>query len=1044
MRYVKILFFFLLANILNAEVKYEKGKVIFIMEAPEANKVVVTGTFLNWNPQGIEMEKRDGSWFAEIELKPGEYEYKFIVDGTWVEDPDNPRKVPDGFGGFNSEFELTEDGKIITVGKLKTPSPKAIKTSWRGPEYTPKGVLFRFYAPDANRVFLAGTFNNWAPDALPMQKDENGIFSVKIKLHPGTYQYKFVIEGTTWKEDPTNPAKVDDGFGGFNSVFKLTEEGKIILESPKQQKLSDEPVINQLKPLGTPLYLAIVWHQHQPRYYKDLKTGESFAPWVRLHGIKDYYDMVSILEKYPDIHFTVNLTPVLLMQLEDEIKLYEEGKSPDVCVRMTLKNADSLTYEDKKYLLENFFSANWDNMIDIWPRYKELRLKRVFTTSGSIDFDASIKKFTTQDWRDLQVWFNLAWFDPDFQEGDVKLPTRETVSVKKFIDKGRNFSEKDKREIIDIQFKILKAIIPEHRKLQEIGQIEVITTPYFHPILPLIYNTDLAKEAMPLTPLPPKFSYPKDAEWHVKKAVEKYEKIFGRKPVGMWPAEGAVAQATVPIVSKAGFRWMASDAGVLSRSLNQGLLQEDDLYRPYKVITGKDTLYMVFRDTDLSDRIGFRYKSFTGVQAANDFILRLYEIHKKFANSNEPHLVTVILDGENAWEWYKHDAKEFFHSFYSQLSQAKWIKTVKVSEFLEKYPPKRIITHLFAGSWINADFSTWIGEPEENMAWDYLGKVRKDYKKAKLSGKYPAGVLKKAFHELTSAEGSDWFWFFGNDQNAPGGDKWTDVMFRRTLKNVYEILGKPYPAYLDSSILIGAISYVSPEGGIMARSTPVLNAKLIKEIKDPAADDYGPGTYTYPRNPVFKKGLFDILSVRIYETAHKYYFGIKFPVFDNPWQAPLGFSHKFIQLYIDYKEGGNNKTPLKTLGVSFESPWDLCIFTSGWNDALGVYNASFNRLSTPEVYLDKKNRELLMGIEKSLIKLKEAKLYLVVTSYDGYGEEKMRKVTISGGEWEFGGAEKEPAPKVIDVLYPEADIQEDILSSYTKGEIPKLKPVEIR
>jgi len=415
MRYVKILLFFLLANISNAEVKYEKGKVIFIMEAPEANKVVVTGTFLNWNPQGIEMEKRDGSWFARIELKPGEYEYKFIVDGTWVEDPDNPRKVPDGFGGFNSVFELTEDGKIITVGKLKTPSSKAIKTSWKGPEYTPEGVLFRFYAPDAKRVFLAGTFNNWAPDALQMQRDENGIFSVKIKLHPGTYQYKFVIEGTTWKEDPTNPAKVDDGFGGFNSVFKLTEEGEIILESPKQQKLPDEPVINQLKPLGTPLYLAIVWHQHQPRYYKDLKTGESFAPWVRLHGIKDYYDMVSILEKYPDIHFTVNLTPVLLMQLEDEIKLYEEGESPDVCVRMTLKNADSLTYEDKKYLLENFFSANWDNMIDIWPRYKELRLKRAFTTSGSIDFDASIKKFTTQDWRDLQAWFNLAWFDPDFQ-----------------------------------------------------------------------------------------------------------------------------------------------------------------------------------------------------------------------------------------------------------------------------------------------------------------------------------------------------------------------------------------------------------------------------------------------------------------------------------------------------------------------------------------------------------------------------------------------------------------------------------------------------
>jgi len=1023
--------------------EYKEGKVYFRFYDPKAKEVYLSGTFNNWSPNALKMENKGQYFEVALELKPGIYEYKFVLDGTtWKEDPFNQRKVPDGYGGFNSQFELTPDGRLIYQPSTP-PSPPA-EVNWKGPEAVEDGVIFRFYEPNAQIVYLAGTFNNWAPTGLPMSKTKDGIWEVKVKLIPGNYQYKFVINGTTWKEDPTNPAKVDDGYGGFNSAFRLTDDNKIILEAVTPQSIPQEPIIKSLKKKGTPIYLAIVWHQHQPRYYKDLVTGESFSPWVRLHGIKDYYDMAAILYQYPKIKFTINLTPVLLMQLEDAIRLYDEGKSPDVDFRMTLKNADSLTYEDKKYLLENFFSANWDNMIDIFPRYKELRTKRVFNPDGTINFDETIKRYTTQDFRDLQVYFNLCWFDPDFRNGEVTLPSGEKVSVKKFVDKARNFTEQDKKEILAIQMKILKAIIPVHVDLQKHGQIEVITTPYFHPILPLIYDTESAREAMPSAVLPTRFSYPADADWHVKMAVKKYEEIFGKKPEGMWPAEGSVSHDIVPIVRENGFIWMCSDGHVLARSLKKALFTDDDLYRPYAVINGKDTLYMVFRDTDLSDRIGFRYKSLSGVQAANDFISRLYEIHTKFANDPEPHLVTVILDGENAWEWYKNDAKEFFHSLYSQLSEADWVITVKVSDFLKQYPPKRTISHLFAGSWINADFSTWIGEPEENLAWEYLRMVREDFEKAKESGKYDKATLDRAFFEIGSAEGSDWFWWFGSDQNA-GDDRWTDIMFRRTLKNVYEILGLTPPSFLDKSILEEAAKMSFTGGGVMAKTDPRISARKLVEIKDPEGDDYGPGYYVYPQNGVFKPGTFDLKSLTIYETEKDYIFGVKVGSLENPWNGPYGFSQQIFFLYIDYKDGGN-ASPLKnSLNYSTSFSWDLGAIISGWNDANGIFDDKLTMLGPIDTYVGYENKEVVFTIPKKYLpQLDNATLLLTLYSYDGYGTESLRALNPTRGEWEFGGAKSANAPKVMDMLFPEKGYQEKVLSTYESGNRPEISGLKIK
>ncbi len=1022
----------LLLYVILQTVSLSGNTAVFSFVSKDAGTVYVAGSFNNWKKDDPDwkMKKEDnGKWILKHVLKPGRYSYKFVVDGSkWLQDKDNPLFEDDGYGGKNS---------VLMVGTKNA----------RPPYFSNGKVIFSYFDASAYAVYLSGTFNNWAPDGVRM-KNKDGLWTCGIKLTPGYYQYKFVVNGKDWKLDPSNPARVPDGYGGYNSSIKLLESGKVEYSSPQgAEQGSKTPVIKKLKAHGTPLYLAIVWHQHQPRYYRNLKTGEYFAPWVRLHGIKDYFDMAHTVSKYNNVHVTINLTPVLLMQLENEIKMYEEGRSPDICVRMTLKNADSLSFKDKKYLLENFFSANWDNMIDIWPRYRELRQKRVTNQNGSINIEATCKKYSTADFRDLQMWFNLAWFDPDFQDTSVMLPNGERVTVKNYIKQGRNFTEKQKKEVMDLEFKILKAIIPEHKRLAKSGQIEVITTPYFHPILPLLYDTNLASEAMPGTPLPNRFHHPEDAMWQLNKAVWKYKSIFGVKPYGMWPAEGSVAQAIVPLVHRAGFTWMASDVGVLSHSLNKGLLTSDDMYRPYTVGDDSDRVYMVFRDTDLSDRIGFRYRSLSGMDAANDFIKTLYNIQQKFVNDKTPHLVTVILDGENAWEWYKRDGKDFFRALYSQLNEKSgWLVTTTVKDFLQKYPPERRIKHLFAGSWINADFSTWIGEPEENMAWDYLGRVRNFYGSAVKSGKYKQEALQKAFLELASAEGSDWFWFFGNDQNAPGGDKWTDIMFRKTLKNVYTILGITPPAFLDSSIIKNASSYVSAGGGIMAQSSIQLaGAKKICAIIDPIKDDYGDGNYMYPSNNVFKKGILDLSKVEIYKSAKgNYIFKLYFKSIGNPWNAPLGFSFKSIQVYIS---GQGKKVPFfRNLGVQFDRQVADAIVVTGWPEHNGIFDIQGKEIGQVRVSVDKKENAILFTAPSNILKNIEGKyLYVIISSYDGYGTNQMRKVVsfASGkGEWVFsGGGDK--APLAIDILDPDGT-QKQQLSLWRKGKTPVIKGVFIK
>lgn len=543
-----------------------------------------------------------------------------------------------------------------------------------------------------------------------------------------------------------------------------------------------------------PIYLAIIWHQHQPVYYKDPETGVYAKPWVRLHAAKDYVDMAAILQQYPNVKATFNLTPSLIRQLDDL-----SAGATDLYQDYTNVPAEELTDPQKQFLLDRFFDTN-RKIIARFPRYQELLEKR----DGS---DTALTDFTAQDYRDLQLLFNLAWTDPDWL-------AQEPLAA--LVDKGEGYSEEDKAIVLAEHLRLINEVIPLHRAMQETGQIEVTMTPFAHPILPLLVNTDLALKALPDIQLPSApFIWGQDAVAQVERGVTYYEEHFGRPPRGMWPSEGSVAEEMVSMVADSGLRWMASSEGVLAHSLNldsftrdgnETVVEADRLYRPYNV-QGRNggPVAILFRDLIISDKVGFTYSGLPGAAAADDFMQRIHNICGRLQAEGGagPHLVSVILDGENAWEHYDNDGKEFLHALYENLSNEPSIVTVTPSEFLELAPEPTRLGHLWAGSWINSDFGTWIGEEEENKAWDLLRETRFDlqtYVTGRNRDNVTPEALAEAFTQMYIAEGSDWFWWYGADQDS-GDDASFDAQFRNTLKQVYATLGAEPPSVLDVPII---------------------------------------------------------------------------------------------------------------------------------------------------------------------------------------------------------------------------------------------------
>ncbi|MCU0567239.1 MAG: glycoside hydrolase [Oculatellaceae cyanobacterium Prado106] len=542
--------------------------------------------------------------------------------------------------------------------------------------------------------------------------------------------------------------------------------------------------------MSHPLYVAFIWHQHQP-LYKSRIAGEYRLPWVRLHGTKDYLDLVLLLEKYPKLHQTVNLVPSLMMQIED----YAAGTAFDPYLSMALMPTDMLDQTQRQFIIEHFFDANQRTLIDPHPRYAELYGQR--QDKGR---PWCLENWTDQDYGDLLAWHNLAWIDPLFWED---------AEIDQWLKQGKGFSLSDRQRIYSKQREILGRIIPQHRQMQDRGQLEVTTTPYTHPILPLLADTDAGQVAVPQMALPQKrFQWAEDIPRHLLKAKQMYGDRFGCAPRGLWPSEQSVSPMMLPYVAEQGFQWLCSDEAVLGWTIHHffhrdatGNVQEPELlYRPYRLHTPQGDLSIVFRDHRLSDLIGFTYGAMEPQRAAVDLVGHLEAIARSLKSHQpeqcttleNPWLVTIALDGENCWEYYTQDGKPFLESLYQILSDHSGIQLVTVSEFLDQFPATVVLPSekLHSGSWVDGNFTTWIGDPAKNRAWDLLAEARQ------VLANHPEATEEnnpEAWEALYAAEGSDWFWWFGEGHSS-NQDAMFDQLFREHLVALYQALNEPVPA----------------------------------------------------------------------------------------------------------------------------------------------------------------------------------------------------------------------------------------------------------
>ena len=647
--------------------------------------------------------------------------------------------------------------------------------------------------------------------------------------------------------------------------------------------------------------LAFLWHQHQP-YYPDDLGEENPMPWVRLHGTRDYWGMAQLLKEMPEFHCTINLVPSLLVQLAG----YTERGHQDTHLRVSRVAADALSEADLHFLLDNFFMVHADHNIRPYPRYFELYKKRGLGVDSAA---RAAKRFHKRDLLDLQVWSNLAWIHPRAFELDA--------SLAEFRAKGRHWSEAEKNWLLDKQLELLREIVPLHRLLADRGQVELTTSPFYHPILPLLWDKRLARQAMPNVELPKLMeSYVPDAELHLRRAVEHHTKTFGQPPRGMWPSEGSVCQPMIPALVAAGIEWIATDEEILScstegwvsRDANGHARNPEMLYRPWKVEEKGKSLSMVFRDHAMSDQIGFQYQRYTAQAAVDDFLGKVEAIGRATGGNagQRPTLVSIILDGENCWEYYPESGVEFLRSLYRRVVEHPQIKPVRIGDYLQQYPPTDKIGHLFPGSWIQHSFAIWIGHPEKNRAWDALAQTRQHLLKAAAAGGKPPQQVAQAWEELYIAEGSDWFWWFG-DNNTSAQDSLFDRLFRKHLQNVYLLLGDPPPGDL-----LRPIAHMHQHARQYTHPTSLLNVKV-------------DGRRTY----------FEWINAGHYATSHAR--GTMALVTEGRMSDIFyGFDTERLYLRIDLRGGSARERlgDIDTLRITFHEPagFELIVARPSWKE----------------------------------------------------------------------------------------------------------------
>jgi len=535
---------------------------------------------------------------------------------------------------------------------------------------------------------------------------------------------------------------------------------------------------------------------HQPEY-RDLRNGEFSLPWTYLHTIKDYVDMAAHLEATPKAKAVINFAPILLEQIDDYSQQLDgylhHGKAlRDPLLRALAEPVIPKNPQKRICLIKECLRANEQRLIDRFDNFKKLAgmAKTVLEDPEILNY------YDDQYLADLLVWYHLAWIAETVRRTDSR--------VKSLMKKGSMYTVHDRRVLVVIIHELISTVIERYKKLAQAKQIELSMTPYAHPIVPLLLDIESTKDAMPDAHLPLVRKYPGGEErsrWHMQHGLETFKKYFGFTPNGCWPSEGSISGATVDLLSDMGIRWLASGETVLRNSLTKSELEcETCIHGAYQYLDNSATCF--FRDDGLSDLIGFKYSDWHADDAVANLATHLETIAESCVD-NPKAIVSIILDGENAWEYYPENAYYFLSALYEKLAENKAINLTTYSDYLDEFSETTQLTEIVSGSWVYGTFSTWIGEEDKNRAWDMLADAKHVYDQVITSGRLSAEDVTRAEYQLAICEGSDWFWWFG-DYNPSDSVESFDEQYRMHLSNLYNLLGEESPDYLSHSFSHGS------------------------------------------------------------------------------------------------------------------------------------------------------------------------------------------------------------------------------------------------
>jgi len=542
------------------------------------------------------------------------------------------------------------------------------------------------------------------------------------------------------------------------------------------------------------LKLVLCWHMHQPEY-RDLQTGEFILPWTYLHVIKDYVDMIAHLEAVPEAKAVVNFAPILLEQIEEyarQVNGFLHGRV-SITDPLLASLAESNIPEDPELrmkLVKDCMRANRERQINRYPAFQ-----RLIDMADCLEqhYD-SLMYLNGQFISDILVWYHLAWMGETVKLTDSR--------VKRLIVKGSGYTLHDRIELVEVIAEQLTNVICRYKELAGKGQVELSVTPYAHPILPLLLDLNSTREAIPDALLPDLEAYPggeKRVRWHLEKGVQTFKRFFGFEPKGCWPSEGSISDQTLKILGDFGFDWTASGGSVLHNSLNlHENTKQSGIHHPFRL--NKTKIACFFRDDGLSDLIGFEYSKWHADDAVDDLIRHLENIAAHEAGNK---VVSIIMDGENAWEHFPDNGYHFLRALYQRLASHPGIELTTFSKCLQDKVTIKPLAKIVAGSWVYGSFSTWIGAADKNRGWDMLGDVKWAFDKAISAGRLTGKQVQQAELQLAVCEGSDWFWWFG-DYNPGEAVSNFEKQFRLNLANLYKLLGEEPPAYLAMSFTQGS------------------------------------------------------------------------------------------------------------------------------------------------------------------------------------------------------------------------------------------------